>query len=697
MPRTNSFAGGSATALIPLTIGPASGSATSSVASPTVYASGSATVDNTVAIAFLSVRNRLTTAAVTLEDTDVQTLVGTLDIEETLDDPIKYASFDIAAPEVAFHHASSYANGDKAVSIDLYAGPPGGVESWTAFVGTTEAAQNSGPYRPIAKFRAASLAAKWADKPGCIRYPPLAGYHRGALLAAMFASVGASVTNADIETMGAIVKRPQDLMGVTALQYAKRIGEIEGWWIRGTNSGDVEVVTDEQLLGGPSIYDFDETNVFSVDETPPTRPTTVWVLSSTQLNEESLAPGLRTEVVGTSSVDQDGLPYSTVVEITTDHGTEVFRRTSEWRSVAADGITLGPVTYQPVSVVEVKTDWEPGAYDTETNSYSPSTRINTRKTLNYKLAGTPVATDYSAPQTWASGGDYWEPRAALILIEKVTEDYEWDPTTCILKSVKTTREQLYSPLTDPALGSSHPYQDGTYRAADIWTMQTVAEVVDYWNDYREENTRPTVIKNEYRKRFRADRFAASPYESHVIETYGNAEQVREEWTGNESATSWTHTTSTTWPREVVRLANSTLPVATTETEYGEGPVPGPPSGSADVPQIVQDAIIQTYDLSSALSQYTVTKGEETIEQAESLDELIAVGLRRIRRALDVWYVVTHRDIPYLKVGDHVTLTNHARSMATPVDGFVWSIKRSRTFATGDGRQVTTIRIPQAFP
>jgi hypothetical protein len=259
----------------------------------TAPALGTLSVDRTLFLAFYS-RVRLCRPDVFVAGELMPNLVDTVEVDDSLDDPISYATFTLSDKRVAFFDAATLSNGERAVEIDFWAGPPGGVLPWMAFVGDTETSTNSMPYRPRGQFRAVSKSARWANLLGCLNLPALSGLRRGAIIVAYAESAGVAIANAgQVAGLGGVTTKKVDIAGKTPFQVIQELGEIDGLLARATTDGaGLEVISEDHLLDGAPIFSFDESNYFDVTETTPDRPVTNWVLSTTVITTDPTSPAV---------------------------------------------------------------------------------------------------------------------------------------------------------------------------------------------------------------------------------------------------------------------------------------------------------------------------------------------------------------------------------------------------------------------
>lgn len=658
---------------------------------------GTVTVDASVATGFLAptlgglTSDRIVGARVLIDGEEMTGLTGQVVIRETLDDPIQTAEFELSDPRVARYSDTTVAWGDSDCEIYLKSGSPGNVQEFRAFKGTISGPANTGNTRVQGRFQAVGAAAAWVGRPACITGPAFAGKHRGQLVREALASAGATVTNPEIDVMGAEVQRPYELMG-PVVPYLQKVCELEGWRVRTNTDGSVELIDEDDVLTGPVIYAFDESNYDTCEEEPANAPVLVWVFNGSILATDGtgdgaaqLPAGQRT-VVLPLAVSADG-SYSRV-EITMDKSTELFRRQTDYQVVQADGIALGPGVLQPVSKTEIQSRYP--RLDSSSGDYNYSTRLDWRKVQRWALTGTRCSTDTG--NLWQSGDQYLETSARLTLVEEIEETYEFDSVTCTLKTETVTRKELFAPTCDPATGGAYIYADGSASMAQQYSMQVTGASVKHWSDYRNANvgSLPTVIAQRSTSRWIPVARAADG--TNVIEAYRPAENVREEWVGDASQTRWTKTTTVSFPPGIIRTVDGSLPPVGTTTENGVGPVPGPPSGSSDVPQYAQQVFVWTVDRSDQYP-FTPLSRAETLELAESTAEADGVGARRIGHAVGTVERIKGQTIPGLRVGDHVTVVCNARNIVAPKGGLVLQTEQAHGVDVPTAQQLTFVWLP----
>jgi hypothetical protein len=342
-------------------------------------------------------------------------------------------------------------------------------------------------------------------------------------------------------------------------------------------------------------------------------------------------------MIVTTVTSSPGIDANTIVESTTDSGVEIKRVTTQWAKVVAPGAVLAPAMYQIVQRVTIVTYWAP-FYGIDANGAPitlPSTALLSRTTTTELLTGTPARTGTGV--VWVQGGSWKESAAQLMVAEILYEVFTWKTTDCTIASSTVYRWQLYSPLG----GTGIPYSDGSVRVNTWYQFQEV------WRDY-------TLWGGSFGQMTSTRWYLSSP----GVETYGQV--------GPSSTLS-----------SIAPITAITTPPAT---------------GSPLIPQISQQPIVAEYDATDASGYAKLTSSPGALPYPETIAELNSIAKRRIRRALSDQIDIPHRCIPFLRPGDHVTVTNHVRGLVN-VDGYVSAIKRTAAVTNAAFRQVTTVMIP----
>jgi hypothetical protein len=654
-------------------------SGTLAVAStPATYADGTLSIDRHVFLAFYS-RVRLTRPDVTVNGELIPQVVDVVTIDDTLADPIRYAAFALATKRVAYHDPASLSRESLPVQIDLWCGPPGTVMKWTAFHGTTETSQNSQPYRPRGSFRAVSDSATWANTKGCINLPAFSGLTRGAIIALFADSAGVTISNVG-DLGGGVVNKPVDKAGMTVFELINQYGEVEGWIARATEDGKgLEVLDEDQFLEGSPIFVFDESNYFDTPQNLPNRPVTNWVLSTTEINNpvsDSGDPGSDSEMVTTTTavggVNGTGGQTLVVTEITTNLGVEIRRVVTSWDTVPTPGVTATGPSFQIVSRVNTSQVWAPFTYEDAdgTPHTRPSTMLTERHVTTELLTGIPAAV---SGYTWVQGGSYSQPYAQLLQVQ--TQDYRYTWGDCFLTFSDSVTMGYYSPLNsvDNSYGGPWTYSDGSKRLHPNYIWLTIFTDRSDWTDLSAD-AQPRVEQKLSISKW----YLTSP----GVESFGPYSVTTKTYSAG-SNNSYAIAESTV--DSDGQSSGSTLTGST-------GSMPGIPTGSSTVPQFSQTVVMEDFDATAASGYTKRTESPGTMDYAESVTDLIQIALRRIRRECAVELAVSHNAVPFLRVGDHVQITNHARSLVS-ADAYVWAISRTAAPLNGAMRQTTTLRIP----
>jgi hypothetical protein len=615
----------------------AGGTAAAGTLSVTGYwtnaATGTLAVDRTLFLAFYS-RIRLTRPDLYINAELMPNLVGTVTLDWSLVDPVDYAEFTVSDKRASFLDPASISYGSQPVEIDLWAGPPGGVLKWPAFYGFMETATNSMPYRTRGDMKAVSLAALWANTQGCLNVPAMSGLTRGAVIAAFAASAGVTIVNANT-LGGGIVTKALDLAGKTPFQLIQDYGEVEGWFARSTDDGSgLEIVSEDTILKGAPVFYFDESNTFDCPETTPDRPVTDWILSGTQMgpSDPSTIGQIVTTVQGAAYVAGVSLDSSTVTEITTDSGVEIKRVVSQYATVVTPGFSLLAASYQLVNRVTTESDWTPFVYvDANGVSREIPSSQLVKRVTTTETLGG-VPECTSGGVPWVQGGSWSQDWAVFLMTGRVTETLVYDTSVGGDPCFGVQDTIVTESYYSPLDAFGIAYPDGSTRHDGYYIWQETERLDTRWNNNSDVNVIGTSA------------WSGSPTESYV-------------------------------------------------TKYTTGTAAAP-VGSSTTPQYSQQVIIAETDATAA-SGYVKNTSSATIDFAESVDELNQIAKRRIRRALSDQIAIPHKCVPFLRVGDHVSVTMHARGLVN-VDAYVYSIERTCDVTNGAFEQVTTVNIPPSW-
>lgn len=709
--------------------GVASGTAEATVTAPVAVLSGDLEVDRRAYRAFAA-RIRLMRPEVYVDDLDtpVAELAESVEVTEVLDEVVVTASFTVAKDEASPFHASPLLTGNRACRIELWIGPPGGagevntagvgsvglgdppvgyfldglphaaiigpggLVKYPLFDGFTNDTSDGGAHGPRARVQAISGSSLWADTPGCVELNSFAGYTRAEILQMLAAASGVTVTGLEALPSARVFK-PVDEMSLSVLELIRRYGQIEGWRARLSADGaGIEVLSEDRLLDGAPVYEFDESNTFSVSVATPGRPVTDWVLSGTRISMPipTATPadeGPTERVTVTEGTDAEGNPIRFVETVRSFGGAEYNRISETYRTFAPDGEDDYPAGFQLTDRVAVVTEWADFVWFDNPVTYQgvhirPSAQISRRVTETETMTGTRASAD--APITYVWGEDRWlAANQTLTLIERVTETFNWDTTKCRLMSSLQITERPFSPRVDPAVATYYTYEDGSTRAAEFYEMTEVEKRVTSWTELDEAGSAP---KTTMLEQFYSWLEVESPDTADVfVDTHKQTDQGMVVWQGNLADTAHTRTTT------IISIGA----MNSTEVITVDGPVPGSPRGSADVATLQQEVIVKVVRASAASGYIRREESPSAIDFAESIEELETWARRRLRRDHSIPVTVSHRMIPYLRVGDFVTVTNARKSMDA-VEGYVSEIRRSISVLNGGAKQTTVVKVPPSW-
>lgn len=656
---------------------------------------GGLTVDRSTYLAWAA-RDRKVGALVEVIGDPLTGLYGEVQIGYSLKDPVRHAQFNVADSRVSRYAPVSLADGDKDVTITLYAGPSSSIQAWEAFFGHTDGDTNDGPYLPRGTFRAITYAGDWIGRPGCVRSTGFQGTRRGEIIYRYALSAGIPIDPA-IQYLGRIVSRPFEYNGVPILDLFERLGEIEGFFPRITADNVLTFISDRYVFTGEPVFAFTDSNVFNLTDEPPQHPPTTFVLSGSRMTQESLGDATQNTVVSTvAGVDATtGYPFATITTTTSERGVVLRTVIEEYETYQRDGVALGPLDYQLRRKTEIENTWvrqTPLYYEMYGRL---TTQLSRRVQRVYDTTGVPckAAIGYA----WTGGGTFTTATAALLLIQETAWDVTWNEDVngipnCTLSSQVQTTSEWYAPQK-PAGSGGVLYSDGKYRDGDAYTWRVLETATENWIDSRLYLIEPKVTVSR-----RLNRWAITAISgTDVTETFVAAETQFESWVGNSTNTHHVHE---------LQIHSATIPggnqgsgrdnagrLLNNVREEIEGPVPGPPMGSATTPQFQQEPFFSTY---TATLPYQPNRVTDVIEAAEDEDELQGVSMRRLVMALCSTVKLSHPMLPYLQPGDPVTVTNRARNMVAR-RGYVDAIEIACDVTAGRGAQTTTVKLIPDWP
>lgn len=652
------------------------------------------------------VRDRKTGANVFLDGGLVEGTFGAVTTTVSLDQPVKAATFNVADRRVARFADVSYTDGDKACTIDHLAGPSEDIRTWSAFIGRTEpgANGNEGPYRPRQAFGCVSYAADWSTRPGCIRSTGWQGHKRGWYVRQHALSAGISMP-ASVENLGRVVQRPIDYTGTT-LDLIKRWGELEGWWPKvDDETNSLDIISDRYVFQGEPVFAFDDSNILGpgpIDQ-PPVNPPTAYVLSGAKMTDESAGDAQQvTVVLPQPGIDANGDPTNTIITTVTERGVVVFQSTESWECFSPDGVALGQFDFRLRRRTDVESVWERAAPLPDEAVGRLTTQLKRRTQRDYDTTGVPLKTGATGGHVWTIGGTFDRTQAELIQVQEIVWEDVWNTdlagvANCSLKSQSQTTQQYYSPLK-PQVDGGVAYGDGSFRADDAYSFRVVDLMEENWSDYRFVGaTNPEVDVAR-----RISMYAVTGIDTGTgqkTEGFVNAQSEFEKWVGNGSNSHYVHSKqvhSNAIASPSQSQGNQFLQAGrllANSRDEQDGPVPGPPTGSANVPQFTQQPFQASFYLDLP---YVDNKVTEFIEAAEDVDELRNVALRRTKIALSNMVTITHRHLPYLQPGDPVTVTSGCRNMFAK-RGYVAQVDTSVDLKSGEGAQTTIVMVLNDWP
>lgn len=639
---------------------------------PDPYIDGTATADRTSLAAWAAqIRRTATRVLLGDEAEDMVRLRDAVSINVDGESPVATASFRLTDGRTAYFAADSIATGGIPVAIRCRISAEDANADTLVFQGATEGATNEDPYVPTATIQCAGDGAEWIDSVGCIALAAFGGYSRLDVLKAFAEAAGIDSDRIIGGDGSATVNLPLDLSGLSVWELARRFAEIEDWYIR-ANGSNLELLPARQVIGpeAAAIFDFLPSNYFSVREDPPVRPFTRYVLSTVGIPAEILTGGTAettTAIVG--GTDALGVRWEIRTTTTTYNNVTVDERIEEWRDIAIPGVSPSAVAWRLWKLTETATDW--GTVTVDGVSLRTS-RLDEQRTTVYEWYSPPCRT--ADGNVWSDGVRHVDASAAWQKTSETIVSYTYEAApSCLLTTKATAWGGWYSPQV--AVGQT--YDDGTIRSdnAYVWTAASAAQPFKLVEETYTEETSDTI---------HAVTSASVETGWHI--PAGSAALV-EEWSEVSS-------TSTRWATAV----GSGIVTEATETynadgsfEYASksyaGQLPVLQRASASIPQYKTVPLVLRAN--AAGDRYVDTQATETIFDAESMDELVAVARRRFRDSLSPKVTILHPALPLLKLYDVVTVTDPARELDAAV-GYVSAYRLNLDALNGGLRQETTV-------
>ena len=684
---------GGRASVVPATLTGVGGSASIDDSAIALGIGGSLSVDVTQAQAWT--RREWARVRVVVYGADLLSIVGTVEWERSSERAAHAATFTVADPRVAFAHASSLSEGSLPVRIYRYSASRAAEDEQLVFQGRTEAPANSEPILPTGTFRCVSDAAAFDEPRACYRAGAFADLTRAEILVELAASIGRTIDIPD-GWGTTVVRKPVEYVNVSVFEIARKFCEIEGGAPRSTEEGGLEIVPEATLWGAP-VWAFGASNSFTPEEEPPQRPVTRWVLSGTAIGkdnsgDETTGSGetITVEVVGGI---KDGKKWET--------------KTTTRYSGGGIGYGTPPYDGQVEVVVEEYDTFAPLGTTLGTEALQLKKRTTTRtrfKTYGYagrgrtsqKLAETTIVEEWfgqrgtKADNLWTDGEHYLTTAQEFQRTQLTVADYVWfasdhETRPCELDTLTTTVRGWYAHRNGGMTGSyvggspetysedaTRAWDDGdsyTYDGRDGLISQTVETFLP--RGKRTQTSGWQQSRGEYR--LDGDRYA--PEESYRVLGWETKGYVRSAIPGE-------------YIEQTVAMdgSYSSKPV--------QGDFPEPVRSDGSTPSFVQDTM--KLDVSDAASRYPSNVQSETIPEAESLEELEAVILRRRRLARCVRHTIPYPDDRWLNVCDPVSETDDARSMTEwvgPIEQLRVSVDLLSGF--GEAQAVVLLEDPNA--
>lgn len=645
---------------------------------------GTLTIDDSIVTAW-SDASKLNGAEIEIDGTPVPNLVDTIETEETLDDVVPTMSFTFADPKAALRNEGSLVIGEKPVTLVWRSGPPGAVENWTGFTGYTSAPRNTGPYRPRAVVKCTGILAPALRRTGCLRLGAFSGYLKGEVLALYALAAGVPLATGSWGTIP--VLRPVDLSGVDVPSIVRRWGEAEGLRVRETD-GVIEVLSELDVYRAAPRYTFTDANSFATDEEGPNEPTTKWTLSGFGISQEELQGGVTVTTTPDSGTDGEGNPWYSILVVTRDQGVELVSELTEYQTFRLGGVTPGPNVLQRRRYTKVRTTYQQMVNPSGgTPSMLYTTRIDSRSTEVYENSAIPVANATTGNNWVDANGDpagrYDSDHARWLKTAQVEETYLWNGSeaangirACGLKSKTVTTYGYYSPLKP----TGHVYQDGSTREAGTMVWGVVKQEQTTIQDARDNVPAELLITED-----RSGYYVTGHDGDLPVETYVPYERILTRYVERGGGQQYTK-------QVFAARFYGNVPPITGGVESFAGTIPDPPRGSLSMPlytEVPMQVVVE------ASTPYQERINAETLEHAETMEELRLCGVMRLIRELSDTYTRDTPAIPFLRVGDPVAITDPRRNLDSVI-GMVTKIKRTLTVLNGRFRQTTTISVPPTY-
>jgi len=646
-------------------------------ATPSVSVGGTATADRTSLMAWAA-QIRRTATRVLLGDTaeDMVRLRDGVSVNVDSDSPVATATFRLTDDRCAYHATDSIATGGVLAKIRCRIATDDADADTLVFSGLTESATNEDPYVPTATIQCAGDGAEWLDSVGCIALAAFGNYTRADVLRAFAEAAGIDGDRIIGGEGSGTVNLALDLSGLSVWELARRFGEVEDWYVRVV--GDtLELIPARQIIGAQAapVFDFTQSNYFSVREDPPVRPFTRYILSTVGVPEEILSGG--TEEVTTAIVggtDTLGVRWEIRTITTTYNNVVTNERIEEWRDIAIPGETPSAVAWRLWKLTETTTDWGTVVVGGVTLR---TARISEQRTIVHEWYSAPCRT--ASGFVWTDGIRRIDNAATWQVTEDTVVTYTYEAAPSCLLSAKTT---LKGGWYSEKVATGQAYDDGTERNDNSYPWIAYDAGLPYRvieETYSEETT--DTVRSVTSSSVESG-WHIPPGSSLLVDEWGEISSTSTRWSTAVGSGIVTEATET-------HLENGSLEYAS-KSYAGELPVLV--RASADIPQYKTVPLVLT--AVAAGDRYTYQTQTETVFDAESIAELTTVARRRFRDTLSPRVTILHPALPLLGLYDVVTVTDPARELDEKV-GYISAYRLALDPLNGGLRQETTVCFPLA--
>jgi len=391
---------------------------------------------------------------------------GVVSTEESVDSAVVTASIPLVHARLPWYASGSFSAGPQPCQIWARVVTDTDDEWQRVFKGYTEAPENSGAILPAGTLRAVSDSAAWADKTVCILGAPFAGDTEIAVLEAIAANQGLTLTVSGSVT-GTVIKRPLDFSGITVVDLMKRWGPVFGWVWREADGG-IELIAHADVVGplATSLWSLVPGQYYSLTERPPNRPVTSWVITAQEPALADDGTDITTEVIDTSGAGAG--VWKTVWRRDIANGVMTQEIVERWEDYVVKGVTNAASDFLMVS--EVTTVW---THDTNGGGM-PTGRLlsKTITTKRYYSAASSTGVG-SPPYTFQDGDFHMDTDETFQEVEKVTETYTWNTDTCTIETGEIERKAFLAPISE-AGDPTNAWPGGENRSATEETYQVVS-------------------------------------------------------------------------------------------------------------------------------------------------------------------------------------------------------------------------------